>query len=219
MRITLPSGTAASLATPASGTAERGLVITPDIWGLRPLYDDLAQRLADDWQMVVCVVENFPGTDFGTDMEARQRAVPMLDDEDNLRDLLEGADATGCDIVNLLGHCMGGMYCYKASRSDRFHRIVSYYGIIRLNPNWQSPTQAEPLDILLNGHADRVLAIVGGVDGYTPAPLVDALADTGVTVVLYPEADHGFAHDVARPTHRPFDAADAYSKAHEWLAS
>ncbi len=219
MQITLPSGTPAEIARPASGHAGSGLIITPDIWGLRPLYAEMAKRLADDWQMVVCVVENFPGTDYGTDGAARQAAVAGLIDDDHLRDLEHGADATGCEVVNLLGHCMGGMYCYKAARSDRFHRIVAFYGIIRLPENWRTPNQAEPLDILHNGHAERVLAIVGGRDTYTPPDAVEALADTGVTVVVYPQADHGFAHDVARPAHRVDDAADAHARAREWLLS
>ncbi len=219
MRITLPSGTPAELARPASGDSTLGLVITPDIWGLRPLYEEMAQRFADEWQMVVCVVENFPGTDLGQDIAARYAAVSGLTDSDQLRDLEEGADATGCATVNLLGHCMGGMYCYKAAASDRFHRVVAFYGIIRLPDVWKGAGQAEPLGILLNGHADRVLAVVGSLDGYTPADAIEALADTGVTIVEYPEADHGFAHDIARPTHRPGDAADAHTRAHEWLLS
>ena len=80
-------------------------------------------------------------------------------------------------------------------------------------------TQGEPLDYLRSGHADRVLAIIGGQDSYTPPADVEALAETGVTIVQYPEAEHGFAHDPARPAHRPEDAADAYARAKEWLAS
>ena len=89
MRITLPSGTAAELATP-SGPADGptaapasgfGLVVAPDIFGLRPLYDDLVARLADEWSMVVCAVEPFPGRELGPDIEPRFEAVPTLDDE------------------------------------------------------------------------------------------------------------------------------------------
>ena len=47
MRIELPSGTPAELARP-EGDASRGLVLVPDIGGLRPLFDDLCARLADD---------------------------------------------------------------------------------------------------------------------------------------------------------------------------
>jgi len=109
------------------------------------------------------------------------------------------------------------MYCHKASRSDAFARIVSFYGMIRVPEAWRSPTQGEPLDILASGHADRVLAIIGDLDHYTPAADVAALAATRVRVVRYPDAEHGFAHDASRPSHRADDAADAFDLAEEWL--
>jgi dienelactone hydrolase len=179
----------------------------------------MVQRLANEWEVVVCAAEPFPGQDLGADVEPRFAAVAGLDDDTHLRDLLEAADATGQPTVGLLGYCLGGMYCHKAARHDRFNRIVSFYGMIRVPSGWQSPTQGEPLDYLLSGHADRVLAIIGGQDHYTPPDDVDALADTGVLVVQYPEAEHGFAHDPSRPAHRPADAADAYARAKEWLES
>lgn len=178
----------------------------------------MVQRLADEWHMVVCAVEPFPGRDLPADIEPRIAAVPQISDATHLRDLLEGADATECDTVNLLGYCLGGMYCHKASPSDRFERIVSFYGMIRVPQAWRSATQGEPLDYLATGHADRVLAIVGGCDHYTPSADVEVLEATGVTVVRYPEAEHGFAHDAARPAHRPDDAADAYQRAFNWLS-
>ena len=46
MRIELPSGTAAELVHPPSGPAGRGLVVIPDVMGMRPLFDDLVAHLA-----------------------------------------------------------------------------------------------------------------------------------------------------------------------------
>lgn len=230
MRITLPSGTPAELAHPtadSSGAAPTmGLVVAPDIFGLRPLFDDLAARLATEWNMVVCAVEPFPGRDLGPDVAERFAAVPGVADDDNLRDLLEAADVVaaavtavgGPDRVGLIGFCMGGMYCHKASRADRFARIASFYGMIRVPDAWQSPVQGEPLAHLTAGHADRVLAIIGDRDHYTPPADVEALAATGVQVVRYPDAEHGFAHDASRPAHRADDAADAFARTHAWLA-
>ncbi len=219
MRIILPSGTPAEVAEPADGEPTMGLVIAPDIFGLRPLYDDMVQHLADEWQMTVVAVEPFPGRALGAEIEPRFAEVPNLDDDDHLRDLLEGADATSAATVGLLGYCMGGMYCHKASRSDRFHRIVSFYGMIRLPQAWHSDGQREPLDYLHRGRASSVLAIVGDLDHYTPPADVEALAETGAVIVRYPEAEHGFAHDPSRPAHRPDDAADAYARSHAWLTA
>ncbi len=221
MRITLPSGTEAEIAEPmdTDDSSSMGLVIAPDIFGLRPLFDDMVARLASVWSMTVVAVDPFPGLDLGEEVEPRFAAVPTLDDDTVLRDLIEAADATGCDRVGLLGFCMGGMYCLKAARSDRFDRIASFYGMIRLPEAWKGPAQGEPLDHLAAGHPDRVLAIIGELDTYTPPDDVVALEAAGVNVVRYPEAEHGFAHAPDRPAHRPADASDAFERAHTWLTT
>ena len=53
MRIVLPSGTPAELAQPPDGNPSRGVVLFPDIGGLRPLFDDLCARLAADHGLTV----------------------------------------------------------------------------------------------------------------------------------------------------------------------
>jgi dienelactone hydrolase len=217
MRITLPSGTEASLAVP-DGEVEMGLVVASDLWGLRPLFDEMVDRLAREWSMAVCAVEPFPGLDLPMEAEPRMTAVAARHDDDHLRDLIEGAGATGAERVGLIGFCMGGMYVLKAARADRFSKLVSFYGMIRVPADWRSEGQGEPLDYLASArHPNRVLALIGEQDSYTPPEDVEALAATGVTVVLYPDAEHGFAHDPARPAHRPDDAADAFARAREWL--
>jgi carboxymethylenebutenolidase len=223
MRITLPSGSTAELARP-SGAVRRGLVISTDIFGLRPLYDEMCARLADEYEAVVVAPDPFPGHDPGPSIEARQALVPLRTDERSCRDLLDAADLagggpgdSGALPVSLIGFCLGGMYCHKAAPLGRFHRIVSFYGMIRLPEGWSSDTQEEPLSCLRRGGASTVLAIIGERDHYTPADAVDELAATGVTVVRYPEAEHGFVHDQNRPSHRPADAADAWQRCRTWI--
>lgn len=221
MRITLPSGTEAEIAEPmdTDDPSSMGLVIAPDIFGLRPLFDDMVARLASVWSMTVVAVDPFTGLVLGEAVEPRFAAVPTLDDDTMLRDLIEAADATGCDRVGLLGFCMGGMYCFKAARSDRFAKIASFYGMITLPEAWKGPTQGEPLDHLAVGHPERVLAIIGELDTYTPPEDVVALEAAGANVVRYPQAEHGFAHAPDRASHRPADAADAFQRAHTWLTT
>lgn len=60
MRETLPSGTPVEVARP-HGDASMGLVLAPDIMGLRPLFDELAARLASEHGWAVAAVEPFPG--------------------------------------------------------------------------------------------------------------------------------------------------------------
>ena len=216
MRITLPSGTPAELHT--VDNPRMGMVIACDIWGLRPLYDEMVRNLASEWQMSVVAVEPFPGRDLPLDdMAPRAAAIPQLSDVDNLRDLEEAADVLGTKVTGLIGYCLGGMYCFKAARSERFARIVPFYGMITIPEGWRSPTQVEPLEHIANGDASKVLAVLGGRDPYTPAADIEKLRSTGATCVVYPEAEHAFAHDASRPVHRPDDAADAYRRAREWL--
>lgn len=194
-----------------------GLVIAPDIFGLRPLFDDLVARLAREWNMAVAAVEPFPGRHLSNDVQERFAAVPSIDDDSHLRDLHQAADVLATPRVGLIGFCMGGMYCFRSARSDRFARIASFYGMIRIPEEWRSPTHGDPLTILRAGHAERVLAVIGNRDPYTPEVDVSELRTTGVTICEYPEAEHGFAHDPSRPAHRPDAAADAFAKAKDWL--
>jgi carboxymethylenebutenolidase len=62
-----------------------------------------------------------------------------------------------------------------------------------------------------------VLAVIGGHDSFTPDADVADLRATGAEVVVYPEGEHGFAHDASRPTHRADDAADAFARAMAFL--
>jgi carboxymethylenebutenolidase len=116
---------------------------------------------------------------------------------------------------------MGGMYALKVASIGAVDRTVAFYGMIRVPPTWEGPEQAQPLDLLhRRSPRTQVLAIVGGRDPYTPPADVAELAEVdGVTVVQYPEAEHGFVHDATRPAHRPEDAADAWSRATEFLRS
>ena len=151
MRITLPSGTPAEIDTSVANP-KMGLVIAPDIFGLRPLFSDLVSRLANEWQMAVIAVEPFPGKELSADVTERFAEMAKLDDSVHLRDLTEAADALSVDRVGLIGFCMGGMYCFKAARSDRFAKIASFYGMIRLPEAWKGPAQGQPLDHLAAGH-------------------------------------------------------------------
>ena len=215
VRITLPSGTPA-IHVPRP-TATTGLVIAPDIWGIRPLFADMAERLAVDWDMAVCAPEPFPGESLPLEIDVRVAALRRANDVERVRDLQEAAAATGCARNVVIGFCMGGMYAFKAASLDTFDRIVAFYGMIRVPAAWQSPGQREPLDLIAAGHPERVLAVLGEQDPYTPLDDIAALEALGVSTLRFPEAAHGFVHDPTRDSHRADDAAIAWDTARAWV--
>lgn len=215
MRIELPSGTPAE--RQLVDGARRGLVVFPDIFGLRPLFTEHVERFAMQWRVSTVAIEPF-GTRSGLDdLDARFAAVATLRDADIFRDLGEAARATECESVGLIGFCMGGMYCFKAAGLECFDHIASFYGMIHTPEQWSSPTHADPLEYVRSANAHKVLAIIGSKDTWTPPEHVRELREAGVNVVEYAQAEHGFAHDESRPAHRAEDAADAFARARDWL--
>ncbi|MAG03675.1 MAG: hypothetical protein CL406_03550 [Acidimicrobiaceae bacterium] len=218
MRINLPSGTAAERVCPATGSASRGLVVVPDIMGLRPLCDGIVADVSAATGWSVCAFELYPGQEH-LDLEGRHEAAGALSDERVLGDAIAAADATGAETVGILGFCMGGMYVMKAVTTGRFDRHCPFYGMIRVPERWYGVGQGEPLAALSEGDASSVLAIIGCDDPYTPPVDVDDLEATGATVVRYEDAGHGFVHDPSRPSHRAADAADAWKRVLEWMGA
>ena len=221
-RITLPSGTPAELARPPDGAGGGfGLVIIPDIGGLRPLFDGHVARLSREQGWPVVAIEPFPGRTFPQgDMQARFKVMPEMDDERLLGDAVDAARLLGTDRVGCIGFCMGGMYALKAAGTGAFSRVCAFYGMITVPEDWRGPGQGEPLDHLAKTPGStKVMAVIGGQDTFTPSDQVDRLRAAGVDIAFYEQAEHGFAHDPDRPAHRPDDAADAWQRAIAFLRS
>jgi carboxymethylenebutenolidase len=217
VRTTLANGTPVEIARPDGLEPSRGVVVIPDMGGLRPLFNDLVARLSAENAWAVAAVEPFPGREQMT-LEQRMAAMTSLDDGRQLADIVAVADLLGVEPVGVIGFCMGGMYTMKAASTGRFDRAAAFYGMIRVPDDWRGPGQRDALDMLVDsGAVGRVLAVIGTADPYTPAADVDALEREGATVVRYDGAEHGFVHDASRPAHRPDDAADAWQRVTSWL--
>jgi carboxymethylenebutenolidase len=203
------------------GEALGGVVLVPDLLGLRPLFEDICRRLATHG-LAVCAPETFarlipPGGSL--DMEERRARAGELHDDVVMEDLAEAADhlaaADGVGTVSVLGFCMGGAFTLKAAATGRFERAVAFYGLVRTPTEWAGSNLRDALDVAAG--ACPTLAIFGEVDPFVPPADVEALrhAWTGRAehkVVVYPGADHAFAHDPDRPVHRPDEAADAWRR-------
>jgi len=218
-----PDGTAVdAIHARPDGMPVAGLVLHPDIMGVRPLFDDLCRRLATHG-FAVCAPEPFARAPVEvraeSDPTARMAYVAQLDDDLQIGDLESAADylVVHDDVreVGVLGFCMGGMQVLKAAASGRFDRAVAFYGMIRVPDDWVGPKTRQPLDTA--AEVCPTLAIFGGQDSYTPAADIEALRAAWAgrpdcEIVVYPAADHGFVHAPERPAHRADDAADAWRR-------
>jgi carboxymethylenebutenolidase len=210
------------------GMPVAGVVLHPDIMGLRPLFDDMATRIASHG-FAVAVIEPFARRSeserAASDAPTRLGWAKDLDDEDVLGDLSAAADLLviddGVASVGVLGFCMGGFYALKAAATDRFDRCVAFYGMIRVPPDWQGPGQRSPLDTAAD--VCPTLAIFGSADHFTPPEDIDALRQAWAgrddcEIIVVEGAEHGFVHDPDRPGHRSDDAAQLWPRALAWLA-
>jgi carboxymethylenebutenolidase len=211
------------------GMPVSGIVLHPDLMGIRPLFDDLCRRLATHGFAVVApepFVRAPADVRAADDVSARQAYAPQLDDDLQIGDLEIAADylVVRDDVreVAVVGFCMGGMQALKAAATGRFDKAVVFYGMIRSPEGWAGPKTRAPLDTA--SEVCPTLAIFGGRDIFTPAADIDALraawADRpDCEIVVYPEAEHGFVHAPERPAHRAADAADAWRRVLAFLRS
>src|SRR3954468_24402912 len=158
MRETLPSGTSVEVVRPIAAGANRGVVIVPDIMGLRPLFEDMATALAAEDGWAVAVVEPFAGKEALPLEQRLESGVAELDDERVLGDLVDAAAQLGTERVAVMGFCMGGMYTLKAAGTGRFDRAGAFYGMIRLPEQFRGAGHREPLDYLRRPGRCPVLA-------------------------------------------------------------
>jgi carboxymethylenebutenolidase len=208
------------------GMPRAGVVLHPDMGGLRPLFDDMARRIAT-YGLAVCAVEPFAAIpeDERVTIEQRIGHVKDLEDRYQLDMLSVAADLLvvedGVSRVCVLGFCMGGYYTFKAAAADRFEAAVAFYGMLRTPDDWRGPGHTiEPLDVA----ADMcpTLAVFGSADPWTPAADIEALRTAWAgrndcEIVIVEGADHGFVHAPERPVHRPYDAAVLWERALNWV--
>jgi carboxymethylenebutenolidase len=209
------------------GMPRAGVVLHPDIGGLRPLFDDMARRLATHG-LAVCAVEPFAGIppeDRGTTVEERFATVARLEDQQQLEMLGSAADLLVVEDnvtrVCVLGFCMGGHYTFKAAAGDRFDAAVAFYGMLTTPAAWKGPGHTiEPLDVA--AQMCPTLAIFGSVDSFVPMAEVEELRAAwsnrpDCEIIVVEGADHGFVHDPDRPVHRAAEAAECWDRAIAWI--
>ena len=196
---------------------EAGLVVHPDMLGVRDLFEDLCRRLATHGFAVVCAepFARFPrDVRDASDASVRMSHMKEMDDGAQLGDLAAAA------AFLTTGDAVDRVYTLKAAATGTFARAVPFYGMIRVPDDWRSPSQRDALATATQ--VCPTLAVFGGKDPWTPPDDIDALRAAwrerdDCEIVVFPEADHGFVHGIERPAHRPDDAADAWQRALDFL--
>jgi carboxymethylenebutenolidase len=209
------------------GMPAAGVVLHPDIMGLRPLFETIAERLASHG-LAVAAIEPFARKSeaerAASDVATRMGWVAELEDDDIVGDLSAAADLLviddGVTSVGILGFCMGGMYALEAAATERFDRAVAFYGQLRLPAAWQREGKRSALDTAAD--VCPTLAIFGSGDPMIPPDDIAALraawaGRTDCEIVVVEGAEHGFVHDPDRPAHRADDAATLWARAVAWL--
>jgi carboxymethylenebutenolidase len=195
-----------------------GVVILPDVLGLRPLFNDIAGRLSTEQRWSVAVVEQYPGRE---EVPVQQRLAEMadFDAKRQVADCAAAAELLGTPRVSVLGFCLGGAGALRAAANPRYEHVVSCYGMIRLPDEWRAGGATNPIDDLSASPAEtsKVLAIAGTLDPYVSEEDLLALEAIGAHTRRFPGASHQFMHDPDAPSYRPDDATAAWANAVEWL--
>ena len=180
MRTELPSGTAAELVHPPTGPSSRGLVVIPDVMGMRPLFDDLVARLATGQGWSVAAFELYPGRE-GLDVAERLAAASSLQDDRVLGDAVAAADLTGMIRVPEQWRGAGQGEPLDAMAAGD---AASVLAVIGTDDAWTPPEHVEELEAT----GATVLRYVGADHGFVhdasrPAHRADDAADAWRRVV------------------------------------
>jgi carboxymethylenebutenolidase len=181
------------------------LAVAPDLFAR--LGD--ASRIADVKELQSKVVSKTPDAQVMSDLDATVAWAKSA-----------GGDAARLGIT---GFCWGGRIVWLyAAHATALKAGVAWYG--RLVGEKDAIRPRHPIDVAGTLHAP-VLGLYGGQDQGIPVATVEemrkALAAGGAAskrsqIQVYPDAGHAFFADY-RPSYRPADAADGWSRMLAWL--
>jgi len=144
VNVMTPDGTAdCYFVRPASGTAP-GIVIWPDIFGLRPAFRQMGKRLAESGYAVIVVnpfyrVQKAPTADAGAAtpipqvlplMQALNETTHMTDAKAFIAWLDQQPSVAKNRKVGTQGYCMGGPMAFRTAAAvpDRVGAVASFHG-------------------------------------------------------------------------------------------
>jgi carboxymethylenebutenolidase len=209
--VTTPDGTAdCYFVHPASG-AVAGVLVWPDIFGLRPAFRQMGKRLAESGYAVLVVnpfyrVKKAPTAEAGaaTPIQSVRSLAQGLNETTHMTDAkafigwLDGQTAVSKNRkIGTQGYCMGGPIAFRtaAAMPDRVGAVASFHGggLVTDMPN--SPHLAAA-----KSKAQFLIAIAANDDARSPKDK-DVLKDTFAKAALPAEIEvyEGSAHGWCPP--------------------
>lgn len=208
VNVTTPDGTAdCYFVHPATGTAP-GVLMWPDIFGLRPAFRQMAKRLAESGYAVLVVnpfyrVKKAPTADTGSATPIQQ-LIPLaqsLNEQTQMTDakaFIAWLDAQPSVAKNrkvgTQGYCMGGPIAFRTAAAvpDRVGAVASFHGggLVTDKPN-------SPHLQAATSHAQFLVAIAANDDARSPNDKVVlketfAKANLVAEIEVYADAAHGW---------------------------
>jgi carboxymethylenebutenolidase len=180
-----------------------GIVVIPDVRGLHPFYEDLANRLAEAGVHALAVDlyartagpgRRGAGFDYMTHVDQTERAAIATDVRAAIA-ALRSPEFAGADRVYTMGFCFGGRASFvQGLEGHDLDGVIGFYGSPTGRARAELPAPAEHA----GDYTCKVLGLFGGADPGIPpesiAAFDEALTAAGVEhrLVTYPGAPHSF---------------------------
>ncbi|HEY7738022.1 MAG TPA: dienelactone hydrolase family protein [Candidatus Limnocylindria bacterium] len=180
-----------------------GMVVVPDIRGLHPFYEDLANRLAEAGVHAIAIdlyARTAGSGRRGADFDPRPHVVALQPEQIAADvavaiDTLEAADGGGAERFYVMGFCVGGRIAFlQAGAGHGLAGVIGFYGPPAGPHRSGLPAPIEEV----RSFTSPVLGLFGGADPGIPAESIDAfdvaLGAAGIEhrLVTYPDAPHSF---------------------------
>jgi len=228
VNVTTPDGVAdCYFVHPESGGAVAGVLIWPDIFGLRPAFRQMGKRLAESGYAVLVVnpfyrVKKAPTAEAGsaTPIQTVMPLARSLNENTQMTDakaFTAWLDAQPSVAKNrklgTQGYCMGGPIAFRtaAAAPDRIGAVASFHGGGLVNDTPNSPHLAAA-----KSKAQFLIAIAANDDARSPKDkdaLKDTFAKAGLPaeIEVYAGASHGWCPPDSQVYNEP-QAEKAWSR-------
>lgn len=203
------------LARPEGEGPFPGVIVIQEWWGLNDHIKDVTRRFAAEG-FAALAPDLYNGVVASEPNEARKLVMELdmaaaVSDIRSAVDYLQAQDFVAGPKVGLTGFCMGGgLTLQTALLEEDLGVAIPWYG---------SPLSAEQAA----GVKAPILGLYGAEDGGIPVEAVRAMEEglnaAGIEneIVIYEGAAHAFFNDAWASSYNAEAAADAWSRALEWL--